>query len=176
MELAAGISGYVLRNEAKTLIKDTLLSSMEDFHKVEDKYIADMWNKVQSGVSNKYLTLKFFLFYIFYFDSLDAVVLMVTKIGGKKIYQFRFHVASCLQVNFLDYLYNNFLFLNINIFLFSDATIDFKCGVPDMYKTSCLELFGDYIKAHAVSLGAGGLVLAFIQVSSFSLVIAKNKC
>lgn len=52
MELAAGISGYVLRNEAKSLIETTLKNSMEKFPIKEDEYIAIIWNKVQSGVSN----------------------------------------------------------------------------------------------------------------------------
>lgn len=54
---------------------------------------------------------------------------------------------------------------------FSGANIDFNCTTSDMYQHSCLERFGDYVKAHAVSLGAGGLVLALFQVKKNTLVI-----
>lgn len=34
-----------------------------------------------------------------------------------------------------------------------------------VYQTGCVIEFGNFVRAHAVSLGAAGIILAFIQVS-----------
>lgn len=42
----------------------------------------------------------------------------------------------------------------------------FSCNATttNIYKNGCLGTFGDFIKAHAVSLGAAGLAIALFQV------------
>lgn len=42
----------------------------------------------------------------------------------------------------------------------------FTCNADTatLFKVGCLGTFGDYIKAHAVSLGAAGLAIAVFQV------------
>lgn len=42
----------------------------------------------------------------------------------------------------------------------------FTCNAEtkDIFGTGCLDSFGSYIKAHAVSLGAAGLFIALFQV------------
>lgn len=51
MELAAGISGYVLRSDAQNLIKDTLSSSMKEYNTVKPNDVTSLWDYVQRGVS-----------------------------------------------------------------------------------------------------------------------------
>lgn len=36
-----------------------------------------------------------------------------------------------------------------------------------VYQTGCAVEFGNFVREHAVSLGASGIILAFIQVSHF---------
>lgn len=63
MELAAGISGYVLRNEATGLVENSLTSTMKQFPDPEYAYIANIWNKVQRGVST-YIKITFYFEHI----------------------------------------------------------------------------------------------------------------
>ncbi len=48
MEMAAGISGYVLRNEAGQMLKGNLESTMKDYKKLD--YITALWDEVQRDV------------------------------------------------------------------------------------------------------------------------------
>lgn len=45
----------------------------------------------------------------------------------------------------------------------------FTCNLetPTIFKAGCLGTFGEFIKAHAVSLGATGLVIALFQVHTY---------
>lgn len=43
--------------------------------------------------------------------------------------------------------------------------LDETNNTDKVYQTGCGTAFGDFVRAHAVSLGAAGIILAFIQVS-----------
>lgn len=45
----------------------------------------------------------------------------------------------------------------------------FKCEneTKTLYKTGCVEAFGDFAEEHASSIGLVGVLLAFVQVSPF---------
>ncbi|TMW39853.1 hypothetical protein DOY81_015067, partial [Sarcophaga bullata] len=47
LELAAGISGYVLRSDAESLIKDTLSTSMKQYNNVKPNDVTSLWDYVQ---------------------------------------------------------------------------------------------------------------------------------
>lgn len=48
LELSAGISGYVLRNEAGQMLRANLETTMRDYTKLP--YIARLWDEVQKDV------------------------------------------------------------------------------------------------------------------------------
>lgn len=51
LELAAGITGYILKNSTKTLITDTLQPTMKDYVNTERPHIAAAWDDVQQRFS-----------------------------------------------------------------------------------------------------------------------------
>ena len=48
MELAAGITGYILKNSTSSLITDTLQPTMKDYINKEKPHIATAWDDIQS--------------------------------------------------------------------------------------------------------------------------------
>lgn len=48
LELSAGISGYVLRNEAGQMLRGNLETTMKDY--IKYPYIARLWDEVQTDV------------------------------------------------------------------------------------------------------------------------------
>lgn len=53
LELSAGISGYVLRNEAEQMLRGNLKHTMDDYNKVD--YITRIWDEVQRDVCVKHV-------------------------------------------------------------------------------------------------------------------------
>lgn len=51
LELAAGISGYVLRNDTYNLVSTTLQSSMSKYGGDTSKEITIIWDEIQVDVS-----------------------------------------------------------------------------------------------------------------------------
>lgn len=49
-------------------------------------------------------------------------------------------------------------------------TFECKSDTKTIFKDGCLISFGNFIKAHAVSLGAAGLVIALFQVSTYDKI------
>lgn len=50
LELSAGISGYVLRNEASAMLKSNLNRTMAHYAHEEFGYITRLWDEVQRDV------------------------------------------------------------------------------------------------------------------------------
>lgn len=51
LELSAGISGYVLRNEAGAVLERNLNHTMKDYGNKDYEYITKLWDEVQRDVS-----------------------------------------------------------------------------------------------------------------------------
>uniref|UniRef100_U5EZJ8 Tetraspanin n=1 Tax=Corethrella appendiculata TaxID=1370023 RepID=U5EZJ8_9DIPT len=129
LELAAGISGYVLRNETAELITQSLNQTMPQYLK-NNTDIIELWDQVQGnfdccGLSNPV-------------EDWKAAGFNATEIP-----------MSCCrpQIGAIGVLH---------------------CPPQEneaivLRKTGCVQAFGDYIKSHAVSLGAAGIILAIIQ-------------
>ncbi|XP_058814311.1 CD63 antigen-like [Topomyia yanbarensis] len=131
LELAAGISGYVLRNDTYNLVSTTLRSSMEHYGGNTSQEITYIWDEIQVD-----------------FDCC----------GVDK---------SDDWVKSNDQLFNS-TFLPITCCKTSVGSIG-VVHCPDeqhperLRKTGCIKSFGNYIRSHAVSLGAAGIAIAVIQ-------------
>uniref|UniRef100_A0A182PKV3 Tetraspanin n=1 Tax=Anopheles epiroticus TaxID=199890 RepID=A0A182PKV3_9DIPT len=143
LELAAGISGYVLRNDTRELVSNALNSSMKSYGGENGGDITLIWDEIQvdfdcCGVYN----------------SSDWAHANPTKFNET------FLPMTCCrqQTGAVGYV---------------------SCPDPNsatLRKTGCIDSFGDFIKAHAVSLGAAGIVLAVIQFFGilFACYLAKQ--
>ncbi|XP_068148868.1 CD63 antigen [Drosophila tropicalis] len=128
LELAAGISGYVLRNDAENLIKTSLTNSLSEYNELNQNPTTKLWDDVQRN-----------------FDC-------------------------CGVTNFSDW---SNLFDNTSLPLSCcnvpvGAIGTFSClntteSIIDRHSDGCLTGFSNYIAAHAVSLGAAGVVIAVLQ-------------
>lgn len=67
LELAGGISGYVLRNDAESLIKDKLRSTMLEYNQTNKLDVAYLWDEVQRDVSTSDCARYFSLLVLFLF-------------------------------------------------------------------------------------------------------------
>ncbi|XP_052866474.1 CD63 antigen [Anopheles cruzii] len=142
LELAAGISGYVLRNDTYELLNNALTGSMKQYREPGHADITLVWDEIQRdfdccGVHN----------------SSDWVT------AGEK-FNATFLPMSCCRVE-------------------TGAIGYVAC--PDtnsttLRKDGCVDSFGNFIKAHAVSLGAVGIALAVIQFFGvmFACYLAKQ--
>ncbi|KAH8374398.1 hypothetical protein KR009_006951, partial [Drosophila setifemur] len=129
LELAAGISGYVLRSDASDLINKSLLASISEYNTDTQSPVTSLWDNVQRdfdccGVSS--------------FSDWDKKF----PTGDLPI--------SCCTVPV-------------------GAVGSFNCwsnvtSVDVRHPDGCLDGFSNYIAAHAVSLGAAGVVIAILQV------------
>lgn len=131
LELAAGISGYVLRNDAYDLIQTELSSSMKDYNSSTQTATTSLWDDVQHdfnccGVLNytDWNTL---------WDTPDLPISCCTIPVGA-----------------------------VGTFSCNNATTNNNRHAGE----GCLLGFSNYIADHAVSLGAAGVVIAVLQVSS----------
>ncbi|XP_017057374.1 CD63 antigen [Drosophila ficusphila] len=141
LELAAGISGYVLRNDASNLISTSLTNSLKEYNSLNQNATTQLWDDVQRefdccGVKN-------------YQDWL------VTFPNGSL-------PISCCTIPV-------------------GAAGTFECSnntasLPNRHKDGCLDGFSNYIAAHAVSLGAAGVVIAILQFFGviFACYIARE--
>uniref|UniRef100_A0A182SPQ2 Tetraspanin n=1 Tax=Anopheles maculatus TaxID=74869 RepID=A0A182SPQ2_9DIPT len=131
LELAAGISGYVLRNDTRELVSNALNSSMKSYGGDNGGDITLIWDEIQvdfdcCGVYN----------------SSDW-----SRANPTKFNETFLPMTCCRQQ--------------------TGAVGIVACPDPasaTLRKTGCIDSFGDFIKAHAVSLGAAGIALAVIQV------------
>lgn len=131
LELAAGISGYVLRNDTYNLVSTTLRSSMLQYGGQTSQEITYIWDEIQvdfncCGVNNSDDWVKSNP------DHFNATFLPMSCC--------RTSPGSIGMVRCIDEAH------------------------PDtLRKTGCITSFGDFIKSHAVSLGAAGIAIAVIQ-------------
>lgn len=130
LELAAGISGYVLRNDTYELVSTTLRGSMAKY-RGEPKEITYIWDEIQvtfncCGVQGS--------------DDWAA--------ANDKLFNATYLPMTCCSAQ-------------------PGAIGSVSCIDPDhpdtLRKTGCIVSFGDFIKSHAVSLGAAGIALAIVQ-------------
>lgn len=136
LELAAGISGYVLRSDAVSLIRTSLDESMSSYKNTTQNPTTALWDDMQRdfnccGIDNSTDWQKVL--------NNTELPLSCCKIPVGAIGTF-----SCMND------INN-VYLNEN--------------------GGCLSGFADYISAHAVSLGAAGVVIAVLQVSLLYIAI-----
>ncbi|XP_030561550.1 CD63 antigen [Drosophila novamexicana] len=141
LELAAGISGYVLRSDAVSLIRTSLDESMSSYKNTTQNPTTALWDDMQRdfnccGIDNSTDWQKVL--------NNTELPLSCCKIPVGAIGTF-----SCMND------INN-VYLNEN--------------------GGCLSGFADYISAHAVSLGAAGVVIAVLQFFGviFACYIARE--
>ncbi|XP_017075330.2 CD63 antigen [Drosophila eugracilis] len=141
LELAAGISGYVLRNDASTLIKTSLTDSLHEYNVVGKNSTTKLWDDVQRE-----------------FDCCGVTSYTdwnVTLTEGQL-------PISCCDIP-------------------AGTVGTFSCSANATTDTTrhdngCLDGFSNYISAHAVSLGAAGVVIAVLQFFGviFACYIARE--
>lgn len=141
LELAAGISGYVLRNDASDLIKTSLTYSLNEYNSDTQNATTKLWDDIQDefeccGVTS-------------YNDWITAF-----PNGDLPI--------SCCNVPVGA----------VGTFTCNNA----QSSVADRHTVGCLDGFSGYISAHAVSLGAAGVVIAILQFFGviFACYIARE--
>ncbi|XP_011176670.1 CD63 antigen [Zeugodacus cucurbitae] len=139
LELAAGISGYVLRSDASDLLNKSLQGALKEYSEVDEKNSYTMiWDYVQTtfdccGV-NSYADWSQFNGSL----PLSCCVIPTGVVG----------TYSCTN----------------------------KTESSRLHGKGCLTEFSNFIEAHAVSLGACGIVLAIIQFFGvlFACYIARE--
>uniref|UniRef100_A0A1B0D6J2 Tetraspanin n=1 Tax=Phlebotomus papatasi TaxID=29031 RepID=A0A1B0D6J2_PHLPP len=127
LELAAGISGYVLRNETMELVETSLRGSMQSYvnNETEAIHTTILWDSIQRnyhccGIHN----------------LSDWTTIENVKNTDIPI--------SCCDLP-------------------PAALGTFTCNEAIVDRTGCLEEFGNFIEAHAVSLGAAGIAICIVQ-------------
>ncbi|XP_017120876.1 CD63 antigen [Drosophila elegans] len=141
LELAAGISGYVLRNDASKLISTSLTNSLKEYNTFNQNPTTRLWDDVQR-----------------HFECCG-----VNKYEDWSVtYPNQSLPISCCSIPV-------------------GAAGTFNCfantsSVDDRHKNGCLDGFSNYIAAHAVSLGAAGVVIAILQFFGvlFACYIARE--
>lgn len=144
LELAAGISGYVLRNDSYNLVKNTLHSSMVKYGGNTSREITILWDEIQVD-----------------FDCCGVNSSKDWSIPENPLFNETFLPMSCCRP-------------------ITGAIGTVKCIDPEnewtLRKTGCVTSFGNFIKSHAVSLGAAGIAIAVIQFFGilFACYLAKQ--
>ncbi|XP_046812133.1 CD63 antigen [Lucilia cuprina] len=139
LELAAGISGYVLRSDAENLIDKSLTDSLAKYDPVKVTDVTVLWDYVQRTF--QCCGVKDFNDWQPYFKEELPL--------------------SCCSIP-------------------NGIVGNFSCSVTNedtnRYKLGCLTEFSNFIAAHAVSLGAAGIVIAIIQFFGvlFACYIARE--
>lgn len=146
LELAAGISGYVLRSEAQSLLETQLIATMDKYK--TDEEIRVLWDFTQRE-----------------FECCGTNSFSEWKLGSQIELDGGYKVdalpMSCCAMP-------------------SGQIGTFKCGAlsgdANRYADGCLTEFSNYISAHAVSLGAAGVIIAIIQFFGvlFACYIARE--
>ncbi|XP_017099076.2 CD63 antigen [Drosophila bipectinata] len=141
LELAAGISGYVLRSDASNLIEKSLKASMAEYNNATQNPTTALWDDVQRsfdccGVTN-YMDWKE------KFPSGELPISCCSPVVGQV------GILSCMN---------------------DVASTEVR------HVDGCLGGFSNYIAAHAVSLGAAGVVIAILQFFGviFACYIARE--
>lgn len=147
LELAAGISGYVLRNDAQNLLETKLKETMATYK--TDATISTLWDYTQREFTccgtNSYTD----------WSLLNDIVPLDGEYTAPAL------PMSCCAMP-------------------SGQIGTFKCvalnGDTNRYADGCLTEFSNFISAHAVSLGAAGVIIAIIQFFGvlFACYIARE--
>ncbi|XP_016973884.1 CD63 antigen [Drosophila rhopaloa] len=141
LELAAGISGYVLRNDASKLIETSLTNSLKEYNTFNRNPTTRLWDDVQRD---------------FHCCGVNGFA------DWNTVYPNGSLPISCCSIPV-------------------GAAGTFNCtastsSVEDRNENGCLDGFSQYIAAHAVSLGAAGVVIAILQFFGviFACYIARE--
>ncbi|KAL5281830.1 hypothetical protein ACFFRR_005260 [Megaselia abdita] len=146
LELAAGISGYVLRNQTQDLISEKLNQTMLEYK--TNPTISNLWDYTQREFTccgtNDYTDWK-----------------LETKVNLANNYTADALPISCCAMPPGEI--GSFYCVALN-------------GDMNRYADGCLTEFSSYISAHAVSLGAAGVIIAIIQFFGvlFACYIARE--
>ncbi|KAL9929508.1 tetraspanin 29Fa isoform 1-T2 [Glossina fuscipes fuscipes] len=139
LELSAGISGYVLRSDAESLIKVTLTDSLGKYNNTKVDEVTVLWDYVQKT---------------FTCCGVNSYKDWASKFEDK------LPLSCCSLPN--------------------GVVGEFSCTAnnedSNRYSNGCLTEFSNYIAAHAVSLGAAGVIIAILQFFGvlFSCYIARE--
>ncbi|XP_043656082.1 CD63 antigen [Drosophila teissieri] len=141
LELAAGISGYVLRNDASDLIKNSLTYSLHEYNSDNQNATTKLWDDIQ--------------------DEFECC-----GVTNYKDWSVAFPTGE-LPLSCCDIPVGTVGTFNCT------ASMD---SVDTRHKVGCLDGFSAYISAHAVSLGAAGVVIAILQFFGviFACYIARE--
>lgn len=139
LELSAGISGYVLRSDAESLIKGSLTNSLARYNNTNVDEVTVLWDYVQK--------------------TFTCCGVESYKDWGTK-FQDKLPISCCALPN--------------------GIVGEFTCTInnedANRYSDGCLAEFSNYIAAHAVSLGAAGVIIAVLQFFGvlFACYIARE--
>ncbi|XP_016942048.2 CD63 antigen [Drosophila suzukii] len=141
LELAAGISGYVLRNDASKLIQTSLTASLKEYGGDNQNATTRLWDDVQREFDCCGVT-SYSDWNVTFSDDLLPISCCSVPVGAVGSFNCWANVTSV--------------------------------GVRHEY--GCLDGFSSYISAHAVSLGAAGVVIAILQFFGviFACYIARE--
>uniref|UniRef100_A0A1L8DKE1 Tetraspanin n=1 Tax=Nyssomyia neivai TaxID=330878 RepID=A0A1L8DKE1_9DIPT len=135
LELAAGISGYVLRNETNDLINTSLRGSMSDFVNANENalHTTALWDTIQRNYECCGA-----------YNSSDWLAIQMAGDANPPVLNLKMPMSCCeIPVGQLG---------------------SFECTQPlALNRTGCVQEFGSFIQAHAVSLGAAGIAICIIQ-------------
>ncbi|XP_039478996.1 CD63 antigen [Drosophila santomea] len=141
LELAAGISGYVLRNDASNLIKNSLTYSLNQYNSDNQNATTKLWDDIQ--------------------EEFDCCGVSTYKDWSVAFPDGELPISCCdIPVG------------AVGTFTCNDT----MASVDTRHKVGCLDGFSAYISAHAVSLGAAGVVIAILQFFGviFACYIARE--
>ncbi|OXU28496.1 hypothetical protein TSAR_015839 [Trichomalopsis sarcophagae] len=150
LELSAGISGYVLRNDATEVLSEKMKKSMENYNKTNvETYV--IWDQIQQEVRIQANS--------FECCGTDKPEDWLTELKNQSdpdslpMTCCRKHGGEVGSVN---------------------CTI--KMGSPDRFTDGCLHALSNFVKGHAVQLGGAGIGIAFMQALGiwFSVYLARS--
>lgn len=144
LELAAGISGYVLRNDTYNLLSTTMHSTMKNYGGSESHDITVIWDEIQTN-----------------YNCCGVESWKEWSQVNPELFNETYLPMSCCEQPSVSIGYLR--------------CVDEKH--PELLRsTGCVQSFGNYIKSHAISIGAAGIAIAVIQFFGilFACYLAKQ--
>lgn len=147
LELAAGITGFILKNSTSDLVLGALKPTMQSYGKEDKKHITVGWDQIHTNFRCCGLAS-----YEDWIDAVNGIPLSCCEIPNGILDSF-----SCKPAN-------------------KNETETETQTKSYMFEVGCVKTFGDFIQTHASSLAIVGIVLAVIQLFGllFACVIARR--
>ena len=149
LELAAGISGYILKGQTYHLLTTTINATMFDYGEMENHTdLTVAWDHLQTGVSN-----------------LKKLSFLNNNINNFQNIFFKFECCGLHSYKDWHTALNNKIPMSCCKPQF--GAIDEVLCRPDtktLFSVGCISSFGDFINSHTVTLAAVGVTLAVLQV------------